>query len=246
MEQAIRPEALPTVSSLRIDVWSDIACPWCYVGKRRLEAALESFPQRERTEVVWRAFELDPTAPAEYDARSSYSERLAKKYGTSVSQAEGMIRNMTAVAARDGLDFRFDRVRAGNTFAAHQLLHLAHAKGMQDALKERLLRAYFSEGEPIGNTDVLVQLARAVGIDEEEAASALASDAYAADVRADQEQARSLGISGVPFFVFAGRYAVSGAQSPEVLRRVIEQAWDALGNELTLPDGAACGPSGCE
>src|SRR5689334_7936255 len=146
------------MKSLRVDVWSDIACPWCYVGKRRLEAALARLPGREDVEVVWRAFELDPSAPRVRDPAMSYAERLASKYRTSTARAEEMIRRMTETAAGDGLDFRFDRIRSGNTFDAHRVLHLALERGVQDAVKERFLRGYMTEGEPLGEPEALIRL----------------------------------------------------------------------------------------
>jgi len=231
---------------LRVDVWSDIACPWCYVGKRRLEAALARFPHRDEVEIVWRAFELDPSAPRVREGGGSYAERLAKKYRTPVAQAEAMIQRMTDVAAADGLDLRFDRVRPGNTFDAHRLLHLAGERGAQDALKERLLRAYMTEGEAIGEPAVLARLATEVGLDADEVQGVLASDAYAEEVREDEREAAAMSISGVPFFVL-GRYGVSGAQTADLLLRGLEQAWAevAAAPQEAFAEGAACGPEGC-
>ncbi len=207
----------------RIDIWSDIACPWCYVGKRRLEAALARFERRDAVTVTWRSFELDPEAPRVQDASVSLAARLARKYGMSVAQAEGMIRSMTEVAAREGLTFRFERARPGNTFDAHRLLHFASERGLQGALKERLLRAYFTEGELVSDHATLARLAGEVGLDEAEARAALAADAFAREVRADEEEASAAGIRGVPFFVFGEKYAVSGAQPPEVLLEVLQK-----------------------
>jgi predicted DsbA family dithiol-disulfide isomerase len=234
------------MEKLRIDVWSDIACPWCYVGKRRLEAALEKFPHRDAVEVVWRAFELDPSAPPERPTDVGYAERLAKKYGSSVTEAGGMIKRMTDVAATDGLDFRFDKIRPGNTFDAHRVLHLALERGKQDAVKERLLRAYMTEGEPIGDPETLVRLAAEAGLDAEEVRAMLASDAFAREVREDEDEARQLGITGVPFFVLASKLAVSGAQPAELLLRALTQAWKELeAKPETFAEGAVCGPEGC-
>jgi predicted DsbA family dithiol-disulfide isomerase len=233
------------MASIRIEIWSDIACPWCYVGKRRLEAALAQFPRRDEVEVVWRAFELDPTAPRVRADGLSYAERLARKYGTSAAQAEIMIRRMTDVAAADGLDFRFDRIRPGNTFDAHRLLHVAHGRGLQDALKERFLRAYLTEGEPIGDPDALSRLAREAGLDDDTVSFVLATDAYAAEVRADERDAHELGIDGVPFFVFGGRYAVSGAQPADVLLAALERAGADAESGGVLAEGDVCGPDGC-
>ncbi|MDB4930152.1 MAG: dsbA [Myxococcaceae bacterium] len=235
------------MKTLKIDVWSDIACPWCYVGKRRLEAALADFPHRDAVAVTWHSFELDPSAPAIAPATPGYAERLAAKYGRSVAHAQGMIDNMTKVAAVDGLDMRFDKVRAGNTFDAHRLIHFAADKGVQGAMKERLLRAYMTEGEAIGDREVLARLAAEVGLDAAEVAAVLASDRYADGVRADEQNAREIGITGVPFFAVAERYGVSGAQPAEVLLEVLEKAWEALPDEAaTAPvEGAVCGPDGC-
>ncbi len=231
------------MSSLRVDVWSDIACPWCYVGKRRLEAAIATVGKRADVEVVWHAFELDPGAPPVRDASEAYAARLAKKYGTSPAKAQGMIANMTSVAALDGLEFHFERVRAGNTFDAHRLIHLAGERGLQDAMKERLLRAYMTEGEAIGDREVLVRLATEAGLDAEEVRSVLASDGHAAAVREDEATARELGITGVPFFVIERTYAVSGAQPAEVLATVLNRALDD--QPAKVADGAVCGPDGC-
>ncbi|WP_437533899.1 DsbA family oxidoreductase [Sorangium sp. So ce726] len=235
------------MKKLRVDVWSDIACPWCYVGKRRLEAALARFPRRDAVEVVWRAFELDPSAKRVLDTEVSYAGRLAKKYGVPVAKAEGMIRQMTEVGAADGLDLRFDKVRPGNTFDAHRVLHLAAERGVQDAVKERLLRGYMTEGEAIGEPEVLARLAGEAGLEPDEVRAALASDAHAREVRADEAEAREIGITGVPFFAFGGRYGVSGAQPAEALLGVLQKAWDEAADapEQALAEGAACGPDGC-
>jgi predicted DsbA family dithiol-disulfide isomerase len=236
------------VPSLRIDIWSDIACPWCYVGKRRLEQALAKFPHKDDVVIVWRAFELDPSAPKVRDTSQSYAERLAKKYGTQPLQAQVMIDRMVDTAAEDGLEFRFDRIRPGNTFDAHRLLHLAHERGKQDALKERMLRGYMTEGQAIGDGDVLITLAREAGLDEAEARAVLDGDRYAAEVRQDEAMARELGITGVPFFVMAERLGVSGAQPAEVLLGVLDRAWAELAKPAleTFAEGAVCGPDGCD
>ena len=231
------------MSTLRVDVWSDIACPWCYVGKRRLEAAIARVGERAEVEVVWHAFELDPAAPPVRDTSESYAVRLAKKYGTTAEEAEGMLANMTSVAAVDGLEFHFERVRAGNTFDAHRLIHFAGERGLQDTMKERLLRAYLTEGEAIGDREVLVRLAVEADLDAEEVRGVLASDGHADAVREDEAMARKLGVTGVPFFVIDRKYAVSGAQHADVLATVLGRALDE--QPVELADGAACGPDGC-
>ncbi|HVH42179.1 MAG TPA: DsbA family oxidoreductase [Labilithrix sp.] len=232
------------MKKLRIDIWSDIACPWCYVGKRRLEAALEDFPHRDAVEVHWRAFELDPTAPRELPL--PYAERLAKKYRVSVEEAEGMIDRMTTLAAVDGLDFRFDRLRPGNMFDAHRVLHLAHVRGKQDAVKERFLRAYMTDGQLMAEPETLIRLAGEAGLDPEEVRATLASDAYADAVRKDEDEAAELGIRGVPFFVIGRKYAVSGAQPAELLLGAITKAWnEQLAPPAIFAEGEVCGPDGC-
>ena len=234
------------VSKLTIDIWSDIACPWCYIGKRHLEQALGKFAHKDDVEVVWHAFELDPSAPRLRDASQSYAERLAKKYGTRPEQAQQRLDHMVETAAKDGLDFRFDHIKSGNTFDAHRLIHLGHERGIQDAVKERLLRAYMTEGQAIGDRDVLLGLAREAGLDEAEAREVLDGDRYATEVRQDEAMARELGISGVPFFVLGGRLGVSGAQPAEVLLGALDKAWSELPKLETFAEGAACGPDGCD
>ncbi|MCB9598539.1 MAG: DsbA family oxidoreductase [Sandaracinaceae bacterium] len=230
---------------LSIDVWSDIACPWCFVGKRRLEAALERFEHAPFVDVRWRAFELDPSAPRSRPVETDYVERLARKYRVAPAQAEAMIQNMVDTAAADGIEMRFDHIRPGNTFDAHRLLHLAAERGRQDALKERFLRAYLTEGEPIGEPEALVRLAGEVGIEVDEARGVLDTDLYAHEVRMDEAEAAALGIHGVPFFVLGERFGVSGAQSPETMLRVLDKAWAELPALEVFEDGAVCGPDGC-
>jgi predicted DsbA family dithiol-disulfide isomerase len=228
---------------MRIDIWSDVVCPWCYVGKRRLEAALAAFPARDSVEVQWHAFELDPGAPATREG--SYEERLAEKYGRSLAEAAQMTASMTETAAAEGLDFRFDRARPGNTFDAHRLLHLAGLRGVQEDVKERLFRATFTEGEPISDPATLVRLVAEAGLDADEARAVLASDAYADEVRADEQQAAQLRISGVPFFVFDGKYGVSGAQPAEVLRQVLDRAWAESAPLEVVGSGPGCEGDAC-
>lgn len=231
--------------ALRVEIWSDIACPWCWVGKRHLEAAIERFGHE--VEVVWRAFELDPSAPRAHPPGTDYVQRLATKYRTTREQAQGMIDRMTRVGTDNGLDFRFDRARPGNTFDAHRLLHWAHEQGRQDALKERLFLAYMHEGKSVADHEVLVQLADEVGLDPERAQALLSSDEHAAEVRRDEATAAELGVTGVPFFVIGGRYAVPGAQPSELLLQALQQARDDEEGKPPRADESveACGPDGC-
>jgi predicted DsbA family dithiol-disulfide isomerase len=208
---------------MKVEIWSDIACPWCYVGKRRFESALRQFEHADDTEVVWRSFELDPNAPR--SQAESQDEILARKYGMPVERARAMNERMTAEGAKEGLDFHFDRVRVGNTFDAHRLVHLAAESGRAEAMKERLMRAYFTEGESVAEAETLVRLGTEVGLDAARVRELVATDAFAAEVRADEQRARSFGISGVPFFAIDERYGISGAQPPEVILDALREAW---------------------
>jgi predicted DsbA family dithiol-disulfide isomerase len=216
------------------------------VGKRRFEQALDRFEHKDDVDVLWRSFELDPAAPATHE--ESQAELLASKYGVPVAQAEAMNARMTSAAKEEGLDFHFDKVKVGNTLDAHRLVHLAHESGRQDAMKERLMRAYLTEGEAIGTHPVLERLGAEVGLDADRVRETLASDAFASDVRADEKRARQLGITGVPFFVLGGRYGVSGAQSPELLLEAIRQAYAETQPKVTVLAGdraAQCDDEGC-
>jgi predicted DsbA family dithiol-disulfide isomerase len=237
---------------ISVDIWSDIACPWCHVGKRRFEAALARFPQREAVDVTWRAFELDPGAPPVLDPNPPYVERLARKYRTSTAGAQQMLDTMTASAAGEGLDFRFDIIRPGNTFDAHRLIHLATERGLGGEAKERLLRAYLGEGVTIGDRDELARLGEEIGLEVDLVRTALASDRFAEAVRDDERTAAAHGIRAVPFFVFDRRLGVSGAQPVEVLLQTLERVWasrEVRGADASSADAArgdqACGPDGC-
>jgi predicted DsbA family dithiol-disulfide isomerase len=211
---------------LTVEIWSDVVCPWCYIGKRRFETALEAFEHAGEVTVMWRSFELDPEAPKA--AEGVYAERLSAKYGMTVERAEQLGEEMTERAAEAGLEFHLDRSRSGNTFDAHRLIHLAATYGHQAAAHERLFRAYFTEGELISDPDTLVRVIAETGVDPAEARDVLATDRFAEDVREDELLASRLGIQGVPFFVLDRRYGVSGAQPPEVLVQALQQAWEAV------------------
>jgi predicted DsbA family dithiol-disulfide isomerase len=211
---------------VNVEIWSDIACPWCYIGKRRFDVALSRFEHREAVEVRWRSFELDPSA-AKY-RELAYLDHLMAKYRIPASEADAMIDTMIEAGARNGVVLRFDKAKPGNTFDAHRLLHLAAERGVQSEVKERLFRATFTKGAAIADHDVLVAAAEDAGLDPVEAADVLAGDDYAADVRADERRAADLGITSVPFFVMAG-LGVSGAQPPEVLLQVLQDAWAESG-----------------
>ena len=228
---------------MNVEIWSDIACPWCYVGKRRFEAALESYEHRDEVTVTWRSFELDPAAP--HESPENGATHLSRKYGPSVEQARAMEENMARTAAGDGLEFRFDRLRLGNTFDGHRITHLAAAHGLQDAMEERLMRAYLTEGELIADHAVLERLALEVGLPVDEVRDVLSTDRYADAVRADEATASSLGIGAVPFFVVDRQIAASGAQPPEVLAELLRRARPAEPALAVMADGETCGVEGC-
>ena len=225
---------------MNVEIWSDVVCPWCYIGKRNFEAALAAFEHGEEVQVVWRSYELDPTAPAEREG--DYAGRIASKYGMSRDEAQVRIDRITTTAAQAGLAFDFDIARPGNTFDAHRLIHLGAARGVQDAVKERLLAATFLEGEPIGDREALVRLGVEAGLDADEARAVLEGDTYADAVRADEREAAAYGISGVPFFVIDQTYGISGAQPPEVFAEVLGRAWD----ETHRPALVVTGPGDAE
>ena len=208
---------------MKVEIWSDVACPWCYIGKRRFESALAHFEHRDQVEVTWRSYQLDPAAPR--DPGQTVSEILAQKYGVGLSQAAAMNERVSAIAAQEGLEYHLERAKYGNTFDAHRLIHLAATHGLQQEAEERLFKAYFSEGRALGDAETLVQLISDIGIDADETRAVLGSDAYADEVRADEQRARAFGVSGVPFFAVDERYGVSGAQPAEVFGEVLERAW---------------------
>lgn len=218
---------------MRIEVWSDVVCPWCYIGKRRLESALARFEHADEVEVVWRSFELDPNTPA--DAVGDLVEYLAAKYGGGRDGALAMMDRVAEVARADDLHYRFDIAQRSNTFDAHRLVHLAAAHGLQDKMKERLMKAYFTEGAAINEHATLIGLAGEVGLDAESATAMLGSAAYESEVRADESTARDLGITGVPFFVIDRAFGLSGAQPAEQLLAVMNEAWAASQSSVAEP-----------
>lgn len=235
--------------TLAVQIWSDVACPWCYVGKRRFDAALAKFPQRDSVQVTWKAFELDRNAPTVYPSSPNYAERLATKYRLPVVRAIQMIDEMATRGAQEGIHFDFAKVRGVNTFIAHQLSALAGQQSdsaLQHALAERLFRAYFSEGRLLSDPEVLIELGAEVGMSPELVRASLDGQSFAELARAEEHEAAEMGVSGVPFFLI-GRYAVEGAQPPDLLLRVLNQAWNETVStgETDFQEGAVCGPDGC-
>jgi predicted DsbA family dithiol-disulfide isomerase len=232
---------------MKVEIWSDVVCPWCYLGKRRFESALAQFDHRDQVEVIWRSYQLDPNAPRV--SEETVNEMLAKKYGISQKQAAANHDRLTALGAEAGLEYHFEKARIGNTFDAHRLIHLAATKGLQNAVKERLMKAYFTDGAAIGDSETLVQIVSEVGIDADLARAVLASDAYADEVRADERRARTLGIHGVPFYAIDEKYGVSGAQPAEVFSKVLERAWADAHPLITVggdePESGVCEDDSC-
>ncbi|MCU0300566.1 MAG: DsbA family oxidoreductase [Candidatus Nanopelagicales bacterium] len=213
------------VSPIRVDIWSDVACPWCYIGKRRFEEGVRGFTASHpdvEVQVTYRSFELAPDQPLE--VTSTVVAYLSERKGIPRPQVEQMLERVTGLAAAEGLSYDFDAVQQTRTLKAHELLHLARAHGVQDAMKERLLAAYFEQGRHVGRIDELAVLAADVGLDPAEVVDALGSGRYAADVQADIAQARAYGISGVPFFVLDDRYGISGAQPAEAFAAALARA----------------------
>jgi predicted DsbA family dithiol-disulfide isomerase len=229
---------------MKIEIWSDVVCPWCYVGKRHLEQALAEFPHAREVEIEWKSYELDPEAPRQRPG--TYSERLATKYGTSVAEARARMARIVSIGAAARIDFRFDDARPGNTFDAHRLLHLAAKVGVQDQLKERFFAATFIEGRPIGDRETLVSLAAEAGIAEADARRVLESRDYAQDVRDDEVEAMEMGVQGVPFFVIDRRYAVSGAQPAAVLLEALDRAWRDASPLKVVSGDDVCDDDTCE
>ena len=228
---------------MKIDIWSDVACPYCYIGKRHLEAALEHFPHKDQVQVTWHSFELDPEAPAE--TKENQYEVVARKYGVSPVQAKEMTARVLTSAGATGLSLDFDTVKPTNTFNAHRLIHLAAGQDKQDEMEERLFKAYFTEGRHIGQKESLQAIAAESGID---ATEMLNSDSFTDEVRKDEEEAQSLGIRGVPFFVFDYKYAISGAQPVDAFIQTLSKVWEEAQPATPTPNetAIACDPDVCE
>ena len=216
---------------MRVEIWSDVVCPWCYIGKRKFEEALDRFEGRDDVEVVWRPYQLDPNAPP--GSATPVAEAYARKFG-GPEMAERIIANVTGAAAEVGLEFHMDRALRANTLASHRLLRLAEAEyglATQHELKERLLRAYFVEGRNVGDHDALVEIAEAAGIAPERARRLLDSDEGMAETRAEIASANELDVTAVHTFVFDGRWSIPGAQDPELFLRALRRVVDVQAQE---------------
>jgi predicted DsbA family dithiol-disulfide isomerase len=229
---------------VKIDIWSDIVCPFCYLGKRRLEAAVAKFEHADELEIQWHSFELDRSAAAVVE--EALVDLVARKYGTTREQAVAQHESMAIAAAELGLEFNWRQARYGNTFDAHRVVHMAAEQGLADAAHERLMRAYFTDGLALGDRETLVRLATEIGLEEAAVREMLDSDDFGNHVRSDEATAKMLGIDSVPFFVFDRKYGVSGAQAPEVFAQALETAWSTR-HEVPEPvaAGGGCGAGGC-
>jgi predicted DsbA family dithiol-disulfide isomerase len=229
---------------VQIEVFSDVVCPWCYIGKRRLEEALSGFQHADEVTVTYRSFQLDPSSPETSEV--TLEQMLATKYGRTLEQAREMNGRVSDLAATVGLDYRLDKAHPANTFRAHRLLHFAATKGLGNELTERLMRGYFSEGVRIGERGELLRLAVDAGLDRVEAAAVLDGNDFEAEVNEDIALARDFGATGVPFFVFDRKYAISGAQETALIVEVLDRAWsDALPVTGPAGGGAACVDDSC-
>lgn len=230
--------------ALHIDIWSDIACPWCYIGKRRLERALADFPHRDEVEIRWRSYLLDPALPERYEG--SEVDYLVERKGMPAEQVRQMMDHVVQQAAGEGLTYDMDGLVVASSRRAHRLIHLGARHGVAGELKEALLRAHFVEGGDISDVELLVRTGVAAGLAEEQVRAGLDDPDLGAAVEADIEAARSIGVSGVPFVVVGERYAVAGAQPPEVFAEALQRAWDEARPLTVVGDAdASCGPEGC-
>jgi len=228
---------------MRVDIWSDVVCPFCYIGKKRLEHVAEQ--AGIELEIHWHSFELDPDAPAKHD--TSNTERLAKKYGRSYAEMEEMERNVAAMAVAEGIDFQWQKANSGNSFNAHRIIHLAQSKGLGNEAEEAFCHAYMTEGLAIGEREVVEEIASRIGLDNAEVEYVLDSDELADFVRHDEKIAREqLNVTGVPFFVFDQKLALSGAQPREIFLQALQQAQSTSSEQIEQDDAAQCNDEQCE
>ena len=207
---------------MKVEIWSDVMCPFCYIGKRKFEQALERFPHRDNVQVTWKSFQLDPAIKSGHGR--SVNEYLAERKGWSLDQARKMNDHVTQSAKGVGLDYDFDKAVVANSFDAHRLVQLAKTKGLDGAVEENLFKAYFTEGKDIADRETLAKIGAEAGLDETEIRATLQGDAFAAEVHRDILESRQIGVQGVPFFVVDRKYAVSGAQDSATFLKVLEQA----------------------
>ena len=229
-------------TKLKVEIWSDVICPFCYIGKRKFESALAQLDKNNVIEITWKSFQLAPDMKT--DTSISIDEYLAVHKGFSIEKAREMNAYVTQMAKQEGLIFNFDKSIVANTHQAHQMLHFAKTLGKQNETKERLLKAYFTDGKNIDDKDTLMELASEIGLDVDALSNALESTTYAQEVETDSIEAQQLGVRGVPFFVFNRTHAISGAQPVEVFMDTIQQAMNQLNDTLLVSEGSTCNPDG--
>ena len=228
---------------MKVEIWSDIVCPFCYIGKRKFENALKNFEQKDSVEIIWRSFQLDPEMKPV--AGQSVHQYLANRKGVTLEKGREMNDYMSGLAKEVGLEYNFDEAVINNTLDAHRLLHLAHKHGVQNELKEALFVAYYTERKDTGDLETLVSIGESAGLNADELRTILKSDVYAAEVRLDQQRAQEVGAQGVPYFVFNDKYAVSGAQPTDVFEQVLNKVWEEERPAVeTLSEGGFCTPDG--
>ena len=232
---------------MKIEIWSDVMCPFCYIGKRKFEKAFEQFPEKNNVQIEWKSFQLSPDMKT--DPSKNIHQFLADHKGMSLQEAKGMNDQVTRMAAQSGLEYNFDKSVVANSFNAHRFAHFAKAHGKQDEAEELLFRSYFSDGKNIDDYATLIQLGTEIGLDAKELQSALESGQYANEVRADIAEAQQVGVRGVPFFVFNRKVAVSGAQESTAFLQTLETSFAEWRKEhpadaMTIIEGASCAPDG--
>lgn len=230
---------------MEVNIWSDVRCPFCYIGKRKFEAALEKFPQRDKVEVVWKSFQLDPRLETRTDINTV--DYFVESKGVSREQAKQMFSGATQMAKDVGLDFNLEDSVLANSFNAHRLIQMAKSRGLGDEIEETLFNAYFQESKNIDDIDVLVQTGTSIGMKAEEVKEMLSSNAFEYEVKQDEMEARNLGLSGVPFFVFDNKYGISGAQSEDAFLQTLERSWEEFKKKdpgLDIAEGDSCSPDG--
>lgn len=236
-------------NQLKIQIWSDVMCPFCYIGKRKIEEAITQFENKDSIEIEWKSFELDPSFVA--TPNESITDHLAEKYGRDTDWAQSMLENMTENAKNSGLDFHFENSILANSLNAHRLMHLAKKHNLSNELKELLFKAYLTDGKDVNNWNTLEEIGTEAGLPIDEIIELITTNDYTKEVREDQHEAQKLGVTGVPFFVFDNKYAVSGAQPTDVFLKTLEKTWEE-GNftniiQLQNPtDANSCGIDGCE
>ena len=220
---------------MKVEVWSDIMCPFCYIGKRNYEKALAEFPSREEVEIVWKSFQLDPSIPQSMEKKVNVYQYLAERKGMSYEQSAKLHEGVVKMAKQEGLEYNFDNVIEANSFNAHRLIQRAKMKGLGDQAEERFFYAYFTEGKDYGDAKVLLELGKDIGLTEAEINESMSNDEYAYKINQDIQEAQSIGVSGVPFFVFDRKYAISGAQPSESFLETIKKAFAEWKKENHIP-----------